>query len=84
MFRFIIKFLCFFISRLGADSYYPPGAPHVSDNWLFGMYHSNMPVHNKDVILRSMLVEDGIMRIVFATVALGMGKNFAGIHSTIY
>ena len=48
------------------------------------MFHANTPLHNKDVILRSMLVEDGDVRIVFATVALGMGFNFVGLHWTIH
>ena len=74
----------YFLSKLGKDSYYPLGAPEVSDHRLFGMFHANTPVHNKDVILRSMLVEDGVVRIVFATVALGMGVNFVGLHRTIH
>ena len=33
--------------NLGSASYYPPGADQVSDNRLFGMFHSNTPQHNK-------------------------------------
>lgn len=74
----------YFISNLGEHSYYPLGAPHISDNRLFGMFHANTPAHNKDVILRSMQIADGVVRIVFATVALGMGVNFIGLHRTIH
>ena len=40
---------------LGDNSYYPAGSPHFSDYRLFGMYHSNTPQYNKDVILKSLM-----------------------------
>ena len=36
---------------------------HLSDYRLFGMYHSNTPQHNKDVILKSLSERDGVVRI---------------------
>lgn len=65
-----------FLHELGEGSYYPPGAPQISDHRLFGMYHACTPEHNKDVVLQSFLLPDGVVRVVFATVALGMGVNF--------
>ncbi|XP_019860537.1 PREDICTED: mediator of RNA polymerase II transcription subunit 34-like [Amphimedon queenslandica] len=53
--------------ELGFDSYYPPGSQHTSQNRLFGMYHSNTPQYNKDVVLKSMEELEGVVRIVFAT-----------------
>lgn len=73
-----------FHAELGVDSYYPPGAPHISDNRLFGMFHANTPEHNKAVILRSLQQKDGVVRVVFATVALGMGVNFSSLNTTIH
>ena len=70
--------------ELGDGSYYPPGAPHVSDNRLFGMYHSNTPQHNKDVILRSLVSPTGVVRVVFATVALGMGVDLRDVNCVIH
>ena len=64
--------------------YYPPGAECKSDNRLFGMYHSKTDDHNKEVIMTNMSKEDGIVRVVFATMALGMGVNFSGLTSTIH
>lgn len=72
-----------FHCSLGESSYYPIGSNQVSDNRLFGMYHANTPPHNKDVILQSLQKEDGVVRVVFATMALGMGVNFAALN-TIY
>ena len=74
----------FFLSNLGSESYYPSGAVEISDNRLFGMFHAQTPQHNKDVILSSMQKEDGIVRVVFATVALGMGVNFVGLNRVIH
>ena len=42
------------LCTLDDDSYYPPGAEQISDNWLFGMFHAGTPDHNKEVILSSM------------------------------
>ena len=70
--------------ELGQDSYHPPGAEQISDNRLFGMYHSNTPQYNKEVILKSMDQPDGVVRIVFATIALGMGVNLRGVNTIIH
>ena len=73
-----------FLFSLGDSCYYPSGAPHVSDNRLIAMYHANTPSHNKDAIFHSMQKPDGVVRVVFATVALGMGINFASLNTTIH
>ena len=69
---------------LGDSSYYPPGSPKLSDYRLFGMYHSKTPQHNKDVILASLTKYDGVVRVVFATMALGMGIDCVGLTQTIH
>ncbi len=74
----------YFHYEIGDDSYYPPGAAHVSDNRLFGMYHSNTPQHNKVVILKSLVSPDGVVRVVFATVALGMGIDLRDVNTVIH
>ena len=73
-----------FLNALGTGSYYPPGSPEVSDNRIFGMYHSNTTDYNKKIIMESLSKSDGIVRIVFATMALGMGVNFSGITRIIH
>ena len=73
-----------FLFELKEKSYYPIGSQEISDNRIFGMYHSNTPPHNKEVILSSMCKVDGIVRVVFATSALGMGVDFAGLNTTIH
>ena len=73
-----------FLYVLGEKSYYPQGAPELCENRLFAMFHSSTLKHNKDVVLRNMIEESGVVRIVFATTALGMGVNFVGLYSTIH
>ena len=69
---------------LGDKSYYPPGSPALSDHQLFGMYHSKTPQHNKDVIIKSLTEPEGVVRVVFATMALGMGIDCVGLTQTIH
>lgn len=70
--------------ELGSASYWPSGAAELSDNRLFGMFHACTPQHNKDVILKSLMIPDGTVRVVFATVALGMGINMQGVNTVIH
>ena len=73
-----------FLYELGESSYYPPGSPHLSEYRLFGMFHASTPQHNKDVILKSLLVPDGTVRVVFATIALGMGIDLRDVNTVIH
>lgn len=74
-----------FCYALGDDgSYYPEYAEQICNNRLFGMYHAKTPAHNKDITLNSMLDKDGVVRVVFCTVALGMGVNFAGLNYILH
>ena len=69
---------------LGNASYYPAGAEKISDNRLFGMFHSCTPQYNKTIILKSLLDPNGIVRVVFATVALGMGIDLKDLNAIIH
>ena len=73
-----------FLYNLGHASYHPPGAEELYENRLFGMYHSCTPQHNKDVILQSLRDTNGIVRVVFATVALGMGIDLPDVNNVIH
>lgn len=70
--------------ELGEASFYPLGADHVSDHRLFGMFHANTRQHQKEVILQSLLCPDGVVRVVFATIALGMGVNLQDVNTVIH
>jgi len=51
--------------------YYPSGASQLSNNRLFGMFHAKTPEHSKDVIVQSLQDLKGVVRIVFASMAIG-------------
>ena len=70
--------------ELGEYSYYPRGSPHESQHRLFGMYHAGTPERNKEIILKSLLASDGVVRVVFATIALGMGVNVRDVNTVIH
>ena len=72
-----------FLQALQDASYYPPGAEHVSDNRLFAMFHSCTDEHNKRVVVSSLSQTDGVVRVVFATMALGMGVDFKSLDYII-
>ena len=73
-----------FLYELGSESYYPDGSEQISDNRLFGMFHSTTSQHNKDVIMGSLTMPNGLIRVVFATIVMGMGVNFSDINLFIH
>ena len=68
-----------FLHVLQDASYYPSGAEHISDNHLFAMFHSCTDEHNKRVVMSSLRESDSVLRVVFATMALGMGVDFKSL-----
>ena len=73
-----------FLTSLGEFSYLEPNGPKTSNNRLFGMYHSNTPNTNKKILLDSLLKPDGVLRIIFATNALGMGINIENLNKIVH
>ena len=74
-----------FSYEMGKSQYYPPGAPEEwSENHLFGMFHASTPQHSKDVIMGSFQDCHGTVRVVFASVAMGMGIDLHGVDTIHY
>ena len=73
-----------FLYELGTNAYYPSGAEELCCNRLIAMYHSCTPQSNKDVVLKSLLKPEGIVRVVFATIALGMGIDLKNVNTIIH
>ena len=69
---------------LGDDSYFPPGATHESVNRLFAMFHAQTEDRIKKHVLSSMVIPEGTVRVVFATVALGMGVHLVDVYQVIH
>ena len=72
------------MAQLEHLAYSPDGADHISDNRLFGMFHSGTPDHNKEVILKSIQESRGVCRVLFATSAIGMRVDVQGLHLVIH
>ena len=70
--------------ELGAASYHPLGSTELAQNRLFAMFHSCTSQRSKDVVFQSFLDLDGVVRVVFATNALGMGVDFRGLCNIIH
>ena len=73
-----------FSYEMGKSQYYPPSAPELSENRLFGMFHASIPQHSKDVIMGSLQDCHGTVRVVFASVAMGMGIDLHGVDTIIH
>ena len=71
-----------FSYEMGKSQYYPPSAPEMSENRLFGMFHASTPQHSKDVSMGSL--QDCHVRVVFASVAMGMGIDLHGVDAIIH
>ena len=67
---------------MGKSQYYPPSAPELSENRLFGMFHASTTQHSKDVIMGSLQDCHGTVRVVFACVAMGMGIDLYGVEQS--
>ena len=48
------------------------------------MLHSCTPIDNKNHILESFQNEDGVVRVLFATIAFSMGINCKGVRNVVH
>lgn len=73
-----------FESILGSRQYYPKGSLPTPENRLFAQFHSPQTKEMKDEILRQLCSSESTVRVVFATVALGMGIDIRCIRKVIH
>ena len=57
---------------MGISQYYPPGAPELS--------YAKTPQCSKDNIVRSLQDPNGVVTVVFASVAIRMGVDLQGVN----
>ena len=74
----------FFSRCLGKEQYFPAGADNTSKNRLFAQFHAEYPQHEKDRILDE--IGQGICkaRVLFVTVAFGIGVDIPSIRRVIH
>ena len=53
-------------------------------NRLFGMFHAKTPQRSKDIIVRSFQDPNGVVRVVFASVAMGMGVDLQSVNIILH
>ena len=73
-----------FESILDIHQYYPVGAMPLPKNRLFAQFHAPQTAKMKDEILEQLSMETPKVRVVFATVAFGMGVDIPSIKHIIH
>ena len=71
-------------SKLGKKQYYPPGSQCISANRLFDQYHAHVPEHKRHHIVDELLSGNSILRVLFVTVAFGIGVDLKDIRRVIH
>ena len=69
---------------LGRKQYYPEGSSKIPENRLFAQFHASQTKQMKEQILQQVCSATSIMRVVFATVAKGMGVDVPSIRNVIH
>ena len=78
---FAFKFL---EKQLGHDQYYPSTSEALPENRLFAQYHATQTRAMKDQILTELASPYSKVRVIFATVAMGMGVDISSIRFVTY
>ena len=69
---------------MGGRQYYPFGSMQVPENRLLAQFHSPQTKEMKNEILNQLSSPQSIIRVVFATVALGMGVDIRSIRRIVH
>lgn len=69
---------------LGPEQYFPTGADPIPENRLFSQFHSPQTGAMKEQILKELGQPCSRLRVVFATVAMGMGVDIPAIRNIIH
>ena len=72
------------IEILGSAQYYPEGAPPIPENQIFAQYHAPQTAVMKSLIIKELSSNSPKIRVVFATVAMGMGVDIPTIRHIIH
>ena len=74
----------YFSMKLGHKLYYPLGSKHIAANRLFIQYHAQYPEHERNRIVDGLLSGNSVLRILFVTVAFGIGIDLNNIRRVIH
>ena len=73
-----------FESILGTNQYYPPGCLPLPKHRLFAQFHAPQTKIMKEEILCQLNLKKPILRVIFATVAFGMGVDIHSVRQIIH
>lgn len=74
----------YFERELGNEQYYPSNAEALPENRLFAQFHAPQTNAMKDQILKELASPSSKVRVIFATVAMGMGVDIPSIRHVIH
>lgn len=74
----------FFNNCMGNDQYEPLGAAQKAENRLFSQFHAQYPLREKERIVNAHSLGTSKLRIIFATVAFGVGIDLKNIRQVIH
>ena len=69
---------------LGTKQYFPPGSAAIPKNRLFAQFHAPQTAEMKQEILEQLCSGCSVIRVVFATIAIGMGVDIPNIRQIIH
>ena len=69
---------------LGMEQYFPPESQPIPENRLFLQFHAPQTSAMKELIIQQLCSTCPTVRVVFATVALGMGVDIPSIQQIIH
>lgn len=71
-------------NKLGNKQYYPPGSKCIAANRLFTQYHAQYPEQERNRIVDGLLSGASVLRVLFVTVAFGIGIDLHNIRRIIH
>lgn len=69
---------------MGNDKYAPKGTLHKAEKRLFTQFHEQYPLKEKERIVDGLIKGTSKLRLVFATVAFGVGLDLDFIRQVIH
>ena len=69
---------------LGKAQYHPPGSDPIPEHRMFAQYHAPQTPAMKEMILNQLKSISSTIRVIFATVAIGMGVDIPCIREIIH
>lgn len=74
----------YFSRNMGEEQYEPIGTQPVGRNRLFSQFHAQYPANEKERIIDDLITGRSKLRVIFATVAFGIGLDLKHIRHVIH